>query len=113
MGKERRSRQREAKSPNVKRNAPACVYSLLRRKDIEKNKKKSFERNRAMNELSMEAFERRATEAEDRLSLLAKKLASKASGGGVSEDMICNLLAVLYEVRGTLGKEKNNQMLSE
>ena len=33
--------------------------------------------------------------------------------GGVSEDMICNLLAVLYEVRGTLGKEKNNQMLSE
>mmetsp|Transcript_14 Transcript_14/g.39 ORF Transcript_14/g.39 Transcript_14/m.39 type:complete len:100 (-) Transcript_14:48-347(-) len=66
-----------------------------------------------MNELSMEAFERRATEAEDRLSLLEKKLASKASGGGVSEDMICNLLAVLYEVRGTLGKEKNNQMLSE
>ena len=34
-----------------------------------------------MNELSVEAFELRAKEAEDRLSLLEKKVASNSSGG--------------------------------
>mmetsp|Transcript_1987 Transcript_1987/g.5054 ORF Transcript_1987/g.5054 Transcript_1987/m.5054 type:complete len:98 (-) Transcript_1987:33-326(-) len=62
----------------------------------------------------MEAFERRAAEAEERLSLLEKKVAGKSSGGGaMSDEKLAEVLSVLYQVRGALGKEKNNQRLAE
>jgi len=65
-----------------------------------------------MNALSVEAFERRAKEAEDRLGRIEKKLASR-SGGGVSSENLCDILAVLYDVRSTLGREKVKSQNSE
>ena len=65
-----------------------------------------------MDALSMEAFERRAKEAEDRLSRLETKVASK-SDGGMSEEQLSGIMSVLYEVRGALGQEKNQQMLNQ
>merc|ERR1712196_27559 len=65
-----------------------------------------------MNALSVEAFERRAKEAEDRLGRIEKKLASR-SGGGVSSESLCDILAVLYDVRSTLGREKVKSQNSE
>ena len=55
-----------------------------------------------MDELSFDAFERRAEEAEARLARLEKKVASKSGG---AQDLRA-LYATLSSVRQTLGKER-------
>merc|ERR1712241_231479 len=66
----------------------------------------------AMDELALEAFERRAKEAEERLARIEKQVSSNA-GGGMSGERLTEVLTVLYEVRSTLGMEKTRNEVNE
>ena len=41
----------------------------------------------AMDELALEAFERRAKEAEERLARIEKQVSSNAGGGGIATEL--------------------------